>query len=489
MTALGGNLIHRFRALSTLSVLALACLIGGIAQAETIGFSLSVSHSPGGQINVVVKDDATLAPIPDATVSVSSSLAKLEEGRFNFALTPKSGSVRLHRDTGEQVVTVSKSGYATISILGVQSDQVTVFLKSNAPVPQVVASGILKGWVSPSGYSSAFGGVVVRTLSALDLLSFDFKSLISPLKDTIDVFGKRQIPSNIVLPQQDVFLPIGSITLNKPTYRLPVQQARPVRLVGVHAEVRVSDVISAFQPGGKYSVDLLNKLKFTRVGIGPQVTPQSDFQQDINASYALSPTYEVTVTPPPFNAHVFVGALTELDSERLSLLPTDFKTAINGDRPGDVRTMTLVSPRVGRTDVVSIAVGDKGARVSGILTAEPSSVVRPGQFMDVPAIQAFRQLPDSIAFQSVSQGIGVATFLSKDASTQHSSVAWVVNVLPTAGTVSIPTHLIPSGTTISSYSLSQFEFAPSFDPRQIDGRSIMKSLQRFSRASAKQVEN
>ena len=115
------------------------------------------------------------------------------------------------------------------------------------------------------------------------------------------------------------------------------------------------------------------------------------------------------------------------------------------------------------------------------MTDVTGQAVAPGAFLTVDEIADAPTLPDSITLSPVTHGIRAAVYES--AGTAHA----YVYALPAAGQVSVPSRSLPglNREKPSAYSILGFEFSPAFDGRAIDGKTVMMSLKRFSRATAK----
>jgi hypothetical protein len=470
-----------FRAVLLASVLPVA-----IAQAQSIGFSTSDNSSGTTHetITVVVFDDQTQASIPDAKVTITDSFGterqKVDSRGtvtfFNLSALPKT-------------VTVSRSGYATLSVVGVQTDLMSAYLKplvdSQASGASVVASGTITNWdgASSGDTSLAHGGLVFQTVSATDLVHFQMGNFISPLKDTLDLgglAGSHQIPSNIVIPDQTVNYFID-VELNKPLYRLPIPAQTSLGLTGVEVEASVSDIVSASQNHGTFDYDLLNKIQFKRVGMTQNFSAQADTQMDVDAKFALSAQHDVSLSKaPPFQADVIAAALYDVNGDKQMLVPTDLKTVLNSQNPSDTRTVSLVGPdsiSTANRAVATIAVGEKGKMISGILFPSAGKTIQAGDFLNTDSLAQDQALPDSVTVHTPAQGMGAAIF-------ETNQPVWYVYTLPAAGDVQIPTAKISQALTIQSYSVNQIEFS-AFNEKAIDGTQVMSHLQRFARSSAK----
>lgn len=468
---------------------------------RSIGFSISDSleAAKDDDLKVTVYDEITGLPIEGAVVTVeeewafgSSATASREttnsEGSATFIMVFKEQGKLVHRG-----VSVEMAGYAGVSVVGLQSNEAQFFLRPSGEArEEAIVSGAFTGWLPfvPST-NLVRAGLVFQSASALDLLYFNAGSFISPLYDEIDVFGRHRVPSNLVIPKQDIFLPIGSVTLHKPLYRLPVPAGVTTRFAGVQGEIAVSALLPALG-GGRMTVDLLNRLKFTRVGRSDSFTPRGDMKKDFEATVNLTPRHEVTVRIPPFDGNVLAVALTDVTGDRQELLPTDVKVGYNSENPGRVTKVQLAAP-VGANganqDVVILAIGQKGTRITGqIVDRAPSRVVT-GEYLMTPEARNIQALPEELNLSAVSRGIGALIFEraigEQVSSSPRSGVeqVWTVFVLPAAGAIRVPTAPIRGALQKGRYSQVQLEFGSSFNERSIDGAKILGELERFTRTT------
>jgi hypothetical protein len=482
------------RSLAILGMIAGVLLVGGQANADSLGFSLSTEVSPGSapdDLSVVVMDNETQKPLADASITLADSLNDDHSGQrhltgFDGASRFKSALSRAH------ALTVTKEGFSAISLLGVKSAQVTIYLKplphsvaEPVAVDPVLATGTLLGWPESLGGDVVNAGLVFRTLNAFDLLHFDTDSLISPLKDKIEVLGSHDIPSNLVLPEQDISVFLASFTLNKPVFRLPVERGHAMSLAGVQGTIAVRELMSIVQGGGKISLELLNKLKFTRAGLTGEFTPATDLHTDVTTDLDLHTQHQVTVNAPPFKADVLVAAATDMNGDRGTLLPTDIKLAVSSANPGQIKAVSLSASdaSVGKAhDVLTIAMGEKGRRISGIVSDSAGASVKPGEFLAVDELADAPALPESLALHAMASGLSAAIYESSK------TALWYVYALPESGTTPITASRLAGLDKVTAFSVIQLEFGQGFDGKTLDGQGVMRKLQRFARATAKVVK-
>jgi len=479
-----------------LALIAGTLVFVGKASAESLGFSIEEkrSNEPPG-LTVEVRDEYTQEVVSDAIITVSNQI-----GGSSFIARDRTSDLgKVSFPISKQdykSITVEKKGYTSLSLVGAKANRVTVFLKVvRESADDVIANGTLEGWKSDlRGDNSVYAGLVFKSMNISDLMYFDPDSFVSPLRDEIDFLGPRKIPSNLVLPEQYVYLPFGGIGLNKPDYRLPVRPNYKTRLTGVHGEIAVADILSAIGSGGRVSIDLLNKLKFNKVGITDWILPESNFQKDVTANISLRIKHEVRVNKPPFTADVLVASATDLNGDREVIIPTDIKTAINSDYPSTIRTVRLSAPteQFGHSQgIFSLAFSKKNWKISAIISNQAGRRVRPGEFLNVPTLGRISSLPETVPLAAPETGVGTLIFnktISDEIvtfSAQKSQPVWVVHVLPAAGTVDVPTSLVSQEDDIEGYTLIHLDFGGQFDEQRIDGRQIMIELSRFARATAK----
>lgn len=432
------------------------------AKAESIGFS--VGDHPSGQLKLIVVDDLNGLPISDAQVSVSEGPLK--------------------------TITVQKKGYASTTILGLSNSKVTVFLKplpdQNSPDRTVIASGSVNRWTLDQDLLSkpVQLGLVFRSLPISELLHFNLDHVISPLKDTVDIWGKRKIPSNVVMPDQSIPIMGGVVRLNKSDYRFPTPEGETTRMVLSQGYIQSSDLISLAGQDGKVSADLLNKFHFTHLGITDSFIPTHDFKLNLESSFALTSGFTVKVKQPPFISDVLTTSVADLQGDWQSLIPTDIKapwTVQNFRGSGSVILLKAENLTTKRYEIFTLALSEDLRRFSGIITEATSSNVEQGEFIPAEAIPERHQLPDEIPLQGQAGEINEVVFESLDQENPKKTypIAYIF-ILPKAGLTKIFPREIPLDRKVSQYKTVRLEFKNPFDEKHFDGQTLLHQLKRFS---------
>ena len=454
----------------------------GTTWAEGLGFSFNQDAHQGGQVEVTVVDEMTGLPIPDAQISLAEAVGGTLLNK-NLSLS----------ELKVPALSVVKAGYTSVCIIGFRSNRVTVAMKRwRMGAPEVLTTGKLDGWrpafltpdqINREGDSMVYSGVVIRSLGIFDLLSTHENSVISPLRDVINVYGERKIPSNVVLPEQDVFLPIGTVHLDKPIYRLPVLAGRPYRLMSMQIQARVNDLMS-YATGAKPGMEALNKVQVTKIGLSSVMNSTTTTEKDLSMSLELGSKHQVTVNRPPFVSDVVAVALTDLTGTRETLLPTDFKTAIEAARPDQVKKVNLNAPSssIGQSRMVVALAMEKNTarRLSGIIVDGVGRTVAPGEFMSTLPINDFNQTPDSIRVTANPQSLSTVVLQG----TGEPNPSWIVYVTPSAGSVDLPLNQLMGQEALGQLSVYDLEFGAGFDENHLDGNTVLRQLKRFTRSTA-----
>lgn len=449
------------------------------AFAGNFGFSLDSASQDKGELEVLVLDEHTLEPLPDAEIITGSFLSyprdRSEPWVKTHVRTDEEGRASL---TAASAVTVIKTGYSRMSVVGVQGGEITFYLRPKYHGrPEAVVHGELTEWKKPSGFTSAMAGLVFESFSASDLLHLRSSKFISPLRDTINVLGERKIPSNVVIPEQDVFLPIGSIHLNKPLYRLPVRSEWPLQLTGIQVEFEVMDMLPVFS-GGSGRIKALNKVKPKRIGLSREFQPSSERKEDFAATIDLAPRHRVSAPRSPFAADVLTAAFTDMDGDRQRMVPTDVKVHATKDSSKSAALqLSAPSGAVGASQgLVTLAMAS-GSQISGVISENPGKTISVQQFMDVGAGGEFVKLPAEVTLRSIPGGISTVSFHDG-----NRDLSWAVYALPAAGDVRVDTVALAE-VEITQYVELVMEFGPGFNSNEIDGERLLKQLNRFTRRS------
>jgi hypothetical protein len=324
-----------------------------------------------------------------------------------------------------------------------------------------------------------------------DLVQFQFNQIISPLRDTVDIMGPRQLPSNLVLPDQRVRIPFSTLHLNKPDYRLPLQAHVPVPLAAVQGEMKSGDVINLFMGGGKFDFGALNILKFTKVGVTDLADPRDGIRENFDATYPVAPRHNVTTRSAPFPADVVVAAAVDTHNDRNRLVPTDLKTAARaGEQAKAVRLSSAGPELAGPRVVAGLAIGEEGKRLSGVAVIGAGDQVQLSEFRPVNRLEDFQSAPAAVSFAGMVGGLSSLVLSRRlppdsEGKPQVGEAMATVYALPRAARAQVGlSSLGLNPAEVGRYAVHEFELEQGFDSSRVDGERALHGLKRFTRSVA-----
>lgn len=452
-----------FYFLSSLFFLFVLGLNATFSWSRSIGFNFKTASTAGTGLSVFVFDDVTQKEILNSVVDI----------------TPTTNGLRS--------VHVSAVGYSDTTVIGLPTDgALEVFLVPHFEItPTPVLKGSLTNWTYPKKSKNMIAGVVFKTLSGFDLLNVDMNSFISPKKEQIDVFGKRDIPSNIILPEQTLQVFLMSVKLNKPEYQLQLKSVYPTSLTAMQLKVPGSELTKMASGSGDIGAELLNKSTIENVGFSKEFLPVSNQTLSFSAPEKLAPRFKVKLTKPAFAEELLVTSFVDMQGFREILIPSDIK-GIEG-KGGTVEEFNLSSPvsTIGHSrEMMAIALSENGQKTSGVILQPQPLAIMSSLFLPIRTIPSTQPtVPDRFLMEAISDGMSVLTLegiRSGGASPDKELLARIF-VLPSVGKHEV--ELPQMSHKILSYSIVDMDFGNKFQADHFDGIGMMKEMQRFSRVS------
>jgi hypothetical protein len=325
---------------------------------------------------VTVRDEA--GPLTGATVYVESRDGRAlatgetrEEGRFVMDLADAVIDAGVH-------ITAFANGHGAVSFLENVAHRISMELPATPGDSYATLNGRLTGFKDNEDENKGSAGLVAKAMEITDLVQLDSSSFISPLKDTIDLLGPRNIPSNIVLPDQTFPVYFIPIHVNKPTYRLPMLAGSSSRYFGVTGTLLVQDAVNAIRGGSAW--DIVNLLEFQKVGVSAPVPPANggdNVKLDVVADTEIRGVLKLRAgkdTSPGETRRLEVAIW---EPTKGLFVPTDVKLAKNEDV-----TLAVVDPRAPR--VLDVLVSKDGDRYRGAwVKGESASIPDAGLTADI----------------------------------------------------------------------------------------------------------
>lgn len=332
------------------------------------------SGGTGLSISVVAESDIAVDAGPlQAQVWVESQDGRLiargltdESGKYNVDLSAAEVSSGL-------MVTAWAKGYSAVSHVHTITSRINFVLPSIPRDEYSELRGTIKGFGDLDSDTRATAGLVAKTLQVADLGSIDTSAFISPMHDEVDIFGPRNIPSNLVLPDQTIpvfFLPIR---INKPIYRLPMLAGSTNRYFGLSGSVPVSEAVEAIRGGNTW--DLINLMKIEKVGITEPILAPSQgevLSREVVINQKVSEKINLKVEKgyrAPKGIRRLVGTLWEAVTG--VFIPTDMKQV-------EETSLQLTAVNARKAKIIDIYTQEDGDRFRGEWIANGTKVLPSG---------------------------------------------------------------------------------------------------------------
>jgi hypothetical protein len=163
------------------------------------------------------------------------------------------------------------------------------------------------------------------------LAQFDMSMLLSPQSDDLSLVGRTiKVPSNLTLPLQHATY-IFPITLEKPSFRTFVREAKMYSYVATHGQFPLTTVVNEIR-SGKSIFQVLNYFDFIGAGNADVAVTDKGASQDISVNQVAFDT-SFQVQAPTMDDDQLMVALA-LNEQNGSLYPTDLKRLNSQARMG-----------------------------------------------------------------------------------------------------------------------------------------------------------
>ncbi|MBK9294413.1 MAG: hypothetical protein IPM57_08200 [Oligoflexia bacterium] len=274
-----------------------------------------------------------------------------------------------------------------------------------SPKPQDISDlkGQFKGWLSPGQNNHVDFGVVLPLINASRIFELQVSDFMSTKMDQITVAGKTIfLPSNISLPKQKLKYSIFTITLEKPSYMLPVPSPQKYHFSAFTGRFPFEKVANTLMSNDKTFLDVINDVKFeNEFTIYDQEITQSSHQYDFNIkdAHKLSPCINTTAKNIPEDYKILTAALVQDTSQvGLPYSVTDLKLTSSNPQQlncisNDVKNISIAAIGLNyKTENKKVTFG-KGFTISikrNIPRFEAFSIANPtvefSEFFNIPKV-------------------------------------------------------------------------------------------------------
>jgi len=244
-------------------------------------YSYDDSNSQSTLLKIFVTHDSTA--LSNAEIIIESAK---EKKLYSYSKTNEQGffELKVKKQDLEQGlnITVYKKNYSVLSIVENRANEVHVELLAFSPETYEIIEGTLNGFDPAQSNAQAQVGIVAKALSIDELGKLDASSFLSPINDQINVYGKRDVPSNLVFPPQWFWFSLIPVYVEKPKFRLPIRSQSREKFLSLSGLVNVQKVVKYLDSNEPSKI--LDYLDVTRVGISDWVDSsqkQLNFESNI----------------------------------------------------------------------------------------------------------------------------------------------------------------------------------------------------------------
>jgi hypothetical protein len=223
-------------------------------------------------------------------------------------------------------ITAGKTGYTLLTLFENADNVVNLALQ---PIPAEKDYSFLQGKVSgfPPGMDSGTLelGLFIPATRPEGLLDFDLSLFVSPYKVKVNIYGDRDVPGNVVLPEQSKWWGFIPINISKPDYIMPLPRGLTTHMAAMVGSVPISPAVSAIRD--KDFLSVLNLASFNHVGWTSQrVTVKGDEKFNVNAAHEVIPGALISkVSNVPEKLDVVSISLVDPEGDRGDFVAMDLK--------------------------------------------------------------------------------------------------------------------------------------------------------------------
>lgn len=275
--------------------------------------TLKGQSSPrAADLSVKVLSSSTGKPVQGALVLVGQK--KGDPFATNFATTDAEGMAFFNDEALKKgtplTVTASMQGFGNFSLVGNTNNTVELAIQpATRGRDHSFLQGKLLGFPSGIGSTRLEVGMFIPAFRTESLMNFDPQQIVSSYKVEIDVYGKRLVPGNVVMPRQSKRYGIIPITIDKPEFIMPLPNGLRTHMSGILGSVSIGDASDAVK--NKDFLAVLNMTELTHLGFTERMSVRGNDRFDLNAGMEL----EAKAVKAQFT-----GVAAKLDAVAISFL-------------------------------------------------------------------------------------------------------------------------------------------------------------------------
>lgn len=292
-------------------------ILSGKNSAKEIDLTVKVTNASTG----AALKNATVLVGPQKGIPFAENLAKTnEEGIATF-------SDEKLKPGNPQVITAALPGYfGTVTLFGITQNNVEIALQ---PLPKENIFAFLEGRITgfPSGYDKKTLelGVFMPAIRPDSLLNFNLSDFISSFTVELDLYGKRDVPGNLVFPKQEKRYAGFPVNLDKPEFIMPMMIGTEAHMIGSVGAIDLSTAIKAMK--SRDYISMFNNTNLTNVGWTRRFPVTGAESFDIEAIHSLrKDAVTTTVRGVPDNQDLVAVSMFDPEGDKGDFITLDVKS-------------------------------------------------------------------------------------------------------------------------------------------------------------------
>lgn len=273
------------------------------------------------------------APLDEALVMIGE--APGNPFKDNIEYTDQDGKVVFDSSqiTAPFTVTAYKEGFNAYSIFDIDSDQTTINLtplESHFDYAEI--HGGVSQWQQMANGDDIFAASFVTPLLFFDeVVNFSLNSLLGP-ECSMDIYGQRDVPCNLVIPPQTESYLFFPVALNKPDYRLRAKKDGPQDFLALSGDIPFTSTVDLLLGGGSFE-GVLDSLLVKKVSLNLNKTIHDGDEVNMPLQHNIRANQiDVEVKNRPLNRSMILISLANLDKLSEQFIPTGIR--VIGRRDG-----------------------------------------------------------------------------------------------------------------------------------------------------------
>lgn len=222
-------------------------------------------------------------------------------------------------------ITAYTNEFGSFSLMDNKTNSVEISLQ---PITRGPSHSFLQGKLLgfPPGYGQGELeiGMFIPGFRGESLLDFDPQLIISSYKVEIDVFGKRQVPGNVVMPRQRKRYGIIPFSIEKPEFIMPLSNGFTAHMSGIVGALPIGGAVDAIKE--KDFLGVLNLTNLTHIGYTERMTVRGNERFDVQANTQLeSKAVKAQLTGVAPKLDAISVSLFDPANDRQDYIPMDVK--------------------------------------------------------------------------------------------------------------------------------------------------------------------